>query len=296
MISVIIINYNTPQLTFNCVKSVIEFTKDVDYEIIIVDNCSPDYKINADDYQQFKNVKTVFSEKNLGFAGGNNLGLKHASGDLILLLNSDTILKDNALKIAADKFSETPKCGAITVRLVYPDGSLQYPAQRCPSLRLELRELFRINKFTSPEKKAKLYLGGAFNHKTFTDCDWIYGTFFLTSKKIIDEVFSGKFPDDFFMYAEDMQWCFMMLKHGLKPYFTPDAEVIHLGGASMDKTSEEEKYYKTMFPNTFAAVAMYKGKFHTKLIYYTRIIHLLTLRNANDRQKAKKFREFLKTV
>lgn len=296
MVSVIIVNYNTPDLTLNCVKSVLKFTHNIDYEIIVVDNASPKNKIIADDYKDYKCVKVVFSESNLGFAGGNNLGLKYAVGDLVLLLNSDTILKDNAIKIAADKFAEMPRCGALTVRLVYPDGNLQYPAQRCPSLRLELRELFRINKFTKPEKKSKLYLGGAFAHDIPTNCDWIFGTFFLTSKSVIDSVLGGKFPDDFFMYAEDMQWCFMLLKHGFQPYFCPDAEVIHLGGASMDKTSEVEKYYKSMFPNTFAAVAQYKGKFHTKLIYFVRILHLLTLRNAEDRYKAKKFWEFLKNA
>ncbi|MBR4264949.1 MAG: glycosyltransferase family 2 protein [Bacteroidales bacterium] len=289
-LSIIIINYNTPELTERCVDSVLSFTELSDFEVIIVDNgSSKRYLPNTD-----SRVKYVYNRKNLGFSGGNNLGLTLAMGEYILLLNSDTIISDNSLKILLDEFISIKNCGAITPKLVSKDGSLQFPANRCPGIGLELRNLFRINKFTSKEKLSKLYLGSQWDYDKPVECDWIYGTCFLTSRQIINEVLGGKFPDRFFMYAEDMQWSFKLKKAGLKLCYTPKSQIIHLGGASMNPMDEEEKYFKYMLPNTFDAVAEYKGRFHAKLIVFCRILLLLSLFNKNDRRKAFRFWKFLK--
>lgn len=288
-LSIIIINYNTPQLTQQCVDSVLAHTELENFEIVVVDNGSSDrYFPNSD-----RRVKYVYNRENLGFAGGNNLGLKLCLGEYILLLNSDTIIYDNSIGVLLNEFLSDDRAGAITPKLLSADAQVQFCANRCAGVRLELRELFRVNKLASKEKLAKIYLGGRWNYDLPTECDWIYGTCFLTSKKIIKEVLGGKFPDTFFMYAEDMQWSFRIKKAGLKCLYTPKASITHLGGASMDAMDEEEKYFKYMLPNTFSAVAEYKGKFHAKLIIICRILLLLSLFDKDARRKAKRFWKFL---
>ena len=190
-VSVIVINYNTPDLTSDCINSLINHTKDIVYEVIVVDNGS-DKKFDFSQFDHLDNFKYAYSPINLGFAGGNNLGISCAKGDYILLLNSDTILKENTVKILYDYFRSQPRCGSLSPKLVSPDGSVQPCANRAPKLSLELRQLFRINKFAKPEKLANLYLGARHDYSKPVECDWIYGTCFFTSKTLIDNVFGGK--------------------------------------------------------------------------------------------------------
>ena len=98
-VSIVIINYNTPELTGDCVESVIRETAGVAYEIIVVDNGSDDPSVLTARLQGFDGVAVIRSERNLGFAGGNNLGVGHCKGEHILLLNSDTLLANNAIRL-----------------------------------------------------------------------------------------------------------------------------------------------------------------------------------------------------
>ncbi|MCQ2975345.1 MAG: glycosyltransferase family 2 protein [Bacteroidales bacterium] len=293
MISIIIINFNTPDLTTNCINSLVEHTKNIDYEIIVIDNGST-LKFDISTIKNSKKIKYIYSEQNLGFTGGNNLGLKYATGEYILLLNSDTIIKENVVKLCFEEYQKYPKCGALTPKLISPNGEIQPTANRRPSLRLELRDLFRINKITSKQKLANLYLGTRHNYNISTTCDWIYGTFFLIKKDIIDKIFNGEFPNHFFMYGEDMLWCLLLKKKGYKIIYTPISSIIHLGGASMKPIDEEDKYFKYMLPNVFKTISIIKTKFHATLIILTRILILLSHFKQDSNNKAKRYWNFLK--
>ena len=291
-VSVIVINYNTPDLTSDCINSLINHTKDIVYEVIVVDNGS-EKRFDFTQFDHLDNFKYVYSPKNLGFAGGNNLGISCAKGDYILLLNSDTIISENSVKILYDCFRREPRCGSLTPKLLSPDGSVQPCANRAPSLRLELRQLFRINKLTNSEKLAKLYLGERHDYNVPTECDWIYGACFFTSKTLIDNVFGGKLPETFFMYAEDMLWCLMLKKAGYTNLYTPETSIIHLGGASMNAMDEEEKYFLYMLPNVFKTVCLTSSKLNAYLIIFARILLLVSQFNKNDWRKAKRFLRFV---
>lgn len=291
-VTVIVINYNTPDLTFNCINSLINHTKDIEYEVIVVDNGS-DKRFDSSPFEHLDNFRYLYSPKNLGFAGGNNLGISCANGNYILLLNSDTIITENTIKICVDYFRRQPDCGSLTPKLLSPDGSVQPCANRAPSLRLELRQLFRINKLTNADKLAKLYLGERHNYNLPTECDWIYGACFFTRKSLIDNVFGGKLPETFFMYAEDMLWCLMLRKSGYKNLYIPDTSIIHLGGVSMDAMDEEDKYFKCMLPNVFKTICITSSKLMAYLIVLARIMLLISQFNKNDWRKAKRFLSFL---
>ena len=106
-------------------------------------------------------------------------------------------------------------------------------------------------------------------------------------------MFGGKFPETFFMYAEDMLWCLMLRKSGYKNLYIPDTSVIHLGGASMDAMDEEDKYFKCMLPNVFKTICITSSKLNAYLIVLARIMLLLSQFNKNDWRKAKRFLRFV---
>ena len=112
-VSIIIINYNTFSLTCKCIESLYKYNNGFSYEIILVDNASSecDAKIFS---EKFPNINLVISEKNLGFAGGNNLGIKHATGNFILLLNSDTELIENSIFSCINYMKENKKIGVLS--------------------------------------------------------------------------------------------------------------------------------------------------------------------------------------
>lgn len=284
-LSIIIINYNTFQLTCNCILAVIEKTKEVDYEIILIDNASKE--CDPEKFKQhFPKIKLIKSNTNLGFAGGNNLGLQTAKGEYILLLNSDTELKNNAIDLAIQKLESDNKIGALSSKLRYPDGHLQYPANRFPNLKTEIKELFRLNKFLSKQQRAEIFLGNEFDHLTERECDWIWGTFFLTRRDIIDKL-GGKLPDDFFMYAEDMQWCWKIKNLGYKIFYFSDAEVIHHLAASSEIADENIRFYSKMLPNIFKTVAMQKGKLYATCLFLTKAMVHFSILNKRDFAKGK---------
>jgi hypothetical protein len=131
----------------------------VDYEIVLVDNASTECSIERF-AELFPQIKCVSNPLNGGFANGNNVGLQNASGDIILLLNSDTYLKEDSISITANKFVSDKKIGVACCRMIYPDGGLQFAARRFRSISWELLDLFRFVLLLLPYKKrAQLMLG-----------------------------------------------------------------------------------------------------------------------------------------
>jgi GT2 family glycosyltransferase len=230
-VSVIVINYNTFKLTVECIRSVIEKTKEVSYEIIVVDNASPND--NADEFLVlFPQIVLVKSKSNLGFAGGNNLGIAHAQGSFILLLNSDTILVNNAISIAVKKLERDASLGVVAAQLLYENGKIQHNCQRFPSINYKLFELLRLQKLLGQKIGGRILQGSFFSHDEAICPDWIWGTFFMFKKAILQKLPEKKLADVFFMYVEDMQWCMEFRRCGYQIGFEPEAKVIHYMGGS----------------------------------------------------------------
>lgn len=236
-VSVIIINFNTFHLTTNCIASVKHFTSGITYEIIVVDNASTETNPSLLLYE-FPFIKLIKSPVNVGFAKGNNLGIKEAAGKYILLLNSDTVLSDNTLFKLFEYLENNPKVGVISPRLIYPDGRHQSVAQRFPSIKYSLIEFFRLQKFLPGRRAGRLLLGAFFNHLETVKADWVWGACFMFPKSILDQLPDNKLDETYFMYFEDMQWCMDISKLGYEIHFFAGAEVIHLmGGSSGNKNS-----------------------------------------------------------
>lgn len=236
VVSIIIINYKTYNDTKRCIDSIIKYTQSISYEIILVENGT--YEFNHDNTTQWGDkVKLIISNQNLGFAGGNNLGLSYTIGEYVLLLNSDTYLTEDSISKSITFFKEQSQIGALTVRLVYPDGSVQSVAQRFPSIKYQLFELLRLQKILGKKISSKLLLGAFFDYNETTEADWIWGAYFLTKKEIIYQLPNRKFDDDYFMYWEDVQWCIDIKKLGYKIVYYADTTVVHVQAASGGKTN-----------------------------------------------------------
>ena len=252
-VSIIIVNYNTPELTRNCIASVLEKTLGVSYEIIVVDNASTVH--DAQELKvQFPSIQLIKSKSNLGFAGGNNLGIAAAKGKYILLLNSDTVLINDAVSLAYAYMEQYQNAGVVSAQLQYPDGGIQSVCQRFPSVKYAAIELFRLQKLMASERKGRVLLGAFFDHKHTATCDWVWGAFFFFRAQLLEKLPGKKLNEDYFMYIEDMQWCMDISRLGYEVHYYPEAKLIHyMGGSSgskneLMKKNEEEFLKKNYSP------------------------------------------------
>ena len=257
-VSIIIINYNTFQLTSECIRSVIEFTKRISYEIILVDNAS--VECDAELFKEkFPGIILIKSQLNGGFAYGNNLGIDNASGDFILLLNSDTVLTTDSIADTVEFAKNNTNTGVVGCRMIFPDGSVQYTARRFRSIQWELLDLFRfIPMFIPYKKRAKLMLGKYFRHDENMACDWVNGAFFLFPKKILSQFPENKLDDRFFMYGEDHLWCAQIKKLGYNILFFAGTTIIHINSGST-QIEKQLALRKTMMKHELEIMKWRKG-------------------------------------
>lgn len=286
-LSVIIVNYNTFALTSNCIRSVLEKTEGLRYEIILVDNASTECPPERFK-EQFPEIELVASPQNGGFAKGNNLGLERARGRYLLLLNSDTELLNNALLLAVRQMEQKPNCGVLSGQLQYPDGRLQAVAGRFPSVGTQLLELTRLTKLLSRTRQMRLFLGDRYHYREPLSADWVWGAFFLTRRSILQQLPGQKLPEDFFMYFEDVQWCMRIRKMGYKVCYHPAPKALHyIGGSEARIQSARQKYLEKFLPNEMEGLKLERGRWYAYLYYGLRILHLLSLRKADEKTAAK---------
>ena len=225
-VSVIIINYNTFQLTSEAIESIIQHTHEVSYEIIVVDNASTECDPGFFE-EWFPSIKLVRSPNNSGFAKGNNLGIRHSSGDTILLFNSDAACLNDAITLTYQALHAENDLGLTTARLEYPDGRVQHSCGRFPSIGLQMIELLRLQKMMSAEQRANILQGAFFMYDKPLYPDWVWGTYYHLKREVIEKMPGQQLADDFFMYAEDLQWSYTVRKLGYTIKYVPEARVMH---------------------------------------------------------------------
>lgn len=292
-VSIIVVNYNTYDLTSACIRSIIEKTKLVSYEIILVDNAS----IECSPFifqEKFSSIRLVQNTVNLGFAGGNNLGLANAHGEYILLLNSDTELVNDAVSIAVSKMKSDKQIGALSTKLIYPDGRPQPVAGRFPSLKTELVELFRLPKFESNDKKRNRLHNDLWDYSRDTETDWLWGAFLLMPRTVLNQFPMQKLHDDFFMYYEDVQWCyFIKNKLKLKIVYISEGTVIHHIAGSSSMKDPWINFKNKILPNQYRFLIQTHSYIYTYAFYLIKIIHYVTLKGELNKNRAKEYFQFL---
>lgn len=241
-VSVIVLNYNKPELTLDCLRSIVEQTVAVSYEIVVVDNASEPRVLTQ--AMLPPQARLIQSEQNLGFSKGNNLGIQHSSGQALLLLNNDTVLQNDAISIAYQCLQSNDKNGCVGAQLRYPDGALQHSAQRFPSILLTLFELFRLQKLLPRKWAGRLLLGGFFQHNETVRVDWLWGTFLLLRRRMLSDLPGQRLPDDFFMYVEDLQWGLEFARAGYRSLFCSEARVTHFEGKNSFKPAMVDQNFE----------------------------------------------------
>ena len=228
-VTIIIVSYNTREMTVECIQSIVTQTTFIHYEVIVVDNGSTDRSAEAI-RTNFPDVKLIASLENLGFAGANNLAAVHARGRRLLLLNPDTVVLDHAIDRLHEFAVSNPKCRIWGGRTVFPDGSLN--PQSCWR-RPTLWSYFCSATGLSRLKGSSLFNPegyGGWKRDTVRAVDIVVGCFFLIDKDLWEELHG--FDSVFFMYGEEADLCLRARKVGARPTITPTATIIHYGGAS----------------------------------------------------------------
>jgi GT2 family glycosyltransferase len=229
-LSIVIVSYNTRELTLACLRSLDRETDRSLYELIIVDNLSTDGSADAI-AAEFPWARLIRSEKNLGFAGGNNLAAKEARGEYLLLLNPDTEVLDRAIERLLAFARRVPDAKIWGGRTLFKDGRLN-PAS-CwsrPSawslfcIATGLAKVFRRSDLFNPEAF------GGWDRSTERQVDIVSGCFLLLERSTWEAL--GGFDPAFFMYGEEADMCLRAHRLGAKPRVTPEATIVHYGGAS----------------------------------------------------------------
>lgn len=216
-LSIIIVSYNEKELLRKCLKSVFASKTDFSYEVIVSDNGSADCTIEMI-RQEFSNVKLLDNKKNLGFSKGNNVAIREAVGRLILLLNADTEVRPDTFDLSIKYIDSHPAVGAMGCKVLLPNGQLDKAARRkFPNPWNSFLRLFGLRKFSD--------YNITIDPDLETEVDAITGAYFLTRKSVVDQV--GMLDEEFFMYGEDLDWCWRIKEAGHKVMYYPGAEVTH---------------------------------------------------------------------
>lgn len=259
-ISVIIVSYNTSELTRNCLKSVYDKTIDVDFEIIVIDNNSVDDSVKMIE-TEFPEVKIISNKDNLGFGKANNQGIEKSNAKYIFLLNSDTILINNAIKILFDFMEKDTNndvacCGGA---LYNNNLTNQISYGRFPTIK-SLLYYYTLAKIYPETYKDKYFMAGILKNDNPIVVDYVTGADMLIRKSVLDK--TGFFDKDFFLYFEETELCSRFIKSGYKNMIYPEAKIIHLCGQSPLNGKKETIFHSSM--NLY--MKKHKGKLYT-IIY-----------------------------
>ena len=230
--SLLILSYNTKKLLADCLDSIYHHTKKVDFEVIVIDHNSQDGSVDLiKKYQKQKaNFKAIFKKDNPGFGTGNNNAAKQATGQYLLLLNSDTLFTYNLLLAIANKIDKVKSLGIYSVMLKNSDGSFQGSGGAFPNLcnvfawQMGIDDIPLLSRLFSsfhPKADSPLYKSGL---------DWVTGAFMVIPKKVYDAV--GGFDEKIFMYTEEMELAYRIKSLPKKVVYDSSESLIHLGGGS----------------------------------------------------------------
>ena len=228
-VSVVIVAWNAKDYVSECLHSLQHQTICIPLEVIVVDNHSADGTAEMVS-QEFPEVILIRNAHNLGFAGGNNEGIRRSTGNHIFLINSDVNVPPDCLNALYVYIEQHPEIGILGPRMVAPDGKTARSCMRFPTL---WNSFCRALGLDSVFRRSKLFGGFLmrdFNHDHIASVDVLNGWFWMVRRTALDQV--GLLDERFFMYGEDIDWCRRFHDAGWKVVLYPGAEALHYGGAS----------------------------------------------------------------
>jgi hypothetical protein len=221
-VSVVVVTYNALPWVERALDSV------RGHATIVVDHGSSDGTLELV-RERFPDARLI-EQENKGLGGGSNAGMRIASGDYFLLLNSDAWALDDGVERLAAFADEHPEAAVVGPRLLNPDGSLQRSVRGDPTLWRLATEYFFLRKLAPRTRALNAFYGAAFAHDEVREAEFVMGSVMLVRREAADTV--GFFDEDFFMFSEETDWLYRFRQAGWKVLFTPEAEFVHVGGAT----------------------------------------------------------------
>jgi hypothetical protein len=252
-LSIVIVNYNVRDFLENALLSIEKALEDrladgrkIAGEIFVVDNASDDGSVDLVK-KKFSHVHLIANEENLGFARANNIALSQARGRYLLLINPDTVVQEDTLKVMIDFFDANPDVGVAGCKILNPDGTLQLACRRSfPSPWASFMKTTGLSALFPRSKLFGRYNLTYLNPEESYEVDAISGSFMMVRRTVCEQV--GGLDENFFMYGEDLDWCYRIQKAGWKIYYLHKTQIIHYKGESTKRSDIDElkRFYDAM--------------------------------------------------
>jgi N-acetylglucosaminyl-diphospho-decaprenol L-rhamnosyltransferase len=223
-VSVVIVTYNSREW----IERPLESVDGKGAEVIVVDHGSTDGTLELI-RERFPQTR-IIEQENRGFGGGNNTGMRAATGELILLLNPDAWFLGDGFEKLVEFAKAHPEAGVVGPKLLHPDGSLQRSVRGFPTPWRLATEFFFLRKLAPRSRLLNAFHGGPADHNSVYEAEWLGGACLLVRRAAVDSV--GGFDERFFLFSEEVDWCYRFRQGGWKVLFYPGAEVIHVIGIS----------------------------------------------------------------
>ena len=264
--SVVIVTYNSADYIERLLKSIINFNKDSDYEIIVVDNNSEDgtvKKVLSIKYEVLS-IKLIRNKENFGFAKGINIGARETKGEYLLFINPDTEWKSGSVDDFVSIFEQDPKVGVVGGKIL----NRNIKSEKSAGNFLKTSEVF-LTAISLDE-----VFGVRFSPNKRCEVDFVSGGFMAVRRDLFEKL-SG-FDENLFIYIEDMEFCFRVRKGGLKVLFDPSIEIIHESHGSSNRGFAIQNIYKGLlyFHKKHGNIFSYNS---VKLLLWTKALTLVTL-------------------
>jgi GT2 family glycosyltransferase len=227
-LTIIIVSWQVRDLLKECLVSIFRETKNLEFEVIVVENASRDQTVEMV-AEFFPKVAIISSLKNLGFGKACNLAIKQASGRYLLFLNPDTIIINRAIEKMVKFMESDPQIGISGCKILNHDLTLQPSVRKFPRLSDHLAMLFKLHHLIKLDR----YLMTNFDCQKNQEVDQVMGAFFLVSRKCLDKI--GVFDERYYIWLEEVDYCLRCKQADFKVVYTPVAEIVHLGGQSFSQ-------------------------------------------------------------
>ena len=227
-LSIIIVNWNTSRLLDGCLASIFANPPDDPYEIVVVDNASTDDSPQMV-RRNFPQVHLIENSENVGFAKANNQGILETTGSYVLLLNPDTVILPKALQILLDFIKDQKKIGAVGPMVLNPDLTLQSSCNPMPTLFREFWQLLHLDRILP----LSVYREENWDTNVPHPVEVLQGNCLLVRRETLARI--GLLDDNYFMFTEEVDLCYRLLKKGWVIHWVPMARIIHYGGQSTDQ-------------------------------------------------------------
>ncbi len=250
-LAVVIIHYNSSSDLHRCLESLVAYAPAQDHRIIIVDNASEDEGLAAVQHR-YPQFQWIFSEENLGYSKGCNLGMAQVDAEYYLILNPDIVVQPGALQRLLEFADQTPRAGMVAPQLLNEDLSVQDSCRRFYNLKTLLLRRTILGKIFPNSETVRLHLMKDFDHQSVRPVDWVLGGCILVRRSAM--LRTGNMDERFFLYFEDVDWCYRMWQAGYEVVYTPDARFIH----RHRRSSAQGKFSRTFWHHLGSLISFYE--------------------------------------